>query len=213
MKPNVSEHWVSMSGMRGCIPEHLAVSPTRAEAVSDLSEVFGHVWSPRTFQAKFGRGNDYVEFPDDVKAGAQYAEVTRCDCEQPWLHQDEYTDKDAWLRHYGKDFGFSRRSDDIKLHIMTTGDRSVGIQGGSYTIICEGLRPAINDDPEYRKGVREIFAEAAVKVDDFPVEAAWFDDECAECGTRLPEDNKCPVCSDQERAEREWEELQDEQNA
>lgn len=73
---------------------------------------------------------------------------------------------------------FTKRSEkSFKLWVQDSGDSSVGIPASSFEI--ETFYPEMEED--YRDAARAIFAAAVIKLTDFPVRYAKFEDECPEC--------------------------------
>ncbi len=91
MLPRVQPHYIAMSGQHGCMPDHCEVFDTHGEAVEDLTQLFE---LGRTRKARL-RKDSYLELtPNPVEEnqgedfGAEYCEVTRCDCDNPLVHSD-----------------------------------------------------------------------------------------------------------------------------
>ena len=86
------KHYIAMSGSHGCLPDHCEVFETHADAVSDLAMLFE---LGRTRKARL-RKNSYLELtPSPIEArdedfgfGAEYCEITECDCDNPAIHSD-----------------------------------------------------------------------------------------------------------------------------
>jgi hypothetical protein len=71
---------------------------------------------------------------------------------------------------------------DLVLNIMSSGDRSVGIDPGRYTVIFHGT--ANSFDAVQREDTRDLLKETFETFDEFPCDA-WFDDECSACKSLL----------------------------
>jgi hypothetical protein len=85
------KHYVAMSGMHGCLPDHCEVFETLADAVSNLTQLF-ELGSTR--QARLKK-NLYLELElspveknQDVFFGADYCEIQECTCNDPFVHSD-----------------------------------------------------------------------------------------------------------------------------
>jgi len=85
------EHYIAMSGMHGCLPDHCEVYNTRKDAVEDLKGLFelGRIRETRLFE------NGYLELETTlIEAaqgdcfGADYCEVMVCNCDNPSQHSD-----------------------------------------------------------------------------------------------------------------------------
>ncbi len=84
-------HYIAMSGIHGCLPDHCEVFETRADAVADLTSLFelGRVREARL------RKNDYLELEVTLieaasgnSFGADYCEISSCNCATPEIHSD-----------------------------------------------------------------------------------------------------------------------------
>jgi len=91
MLPTVAPHYIAMSGMHGCLPDHCEVYESYKDAVSDLVQLFE---LGRTREARL-RKNSYLELtPNPVEEkqgqdfGAEYCQVETCDCDNPLVHSD-----------------------------------------------------------------------------------------------------------------------------
>ena len=85
------QHFISMSGSHGCLPDHCEVFATLEEAVNDLTQLFE---LGRTRRARL-TANRYLELtltPIEEKQehsfGADYCEIQICDCADSSVHSD-----------------------------------------------------------------------------------------------------------------------------
>lgn len=75
-------HYIEMSGLRGCLPDHCDVSFERRTCVESLAQLFElSEGRKRTLRA-----DGWLDLKPDE--GAEYAEITDCDCDEPWQHSD-----------------------------------------------------------------------------------------------------------------------------
>jgi hypothetical protein len=78
--------------MHGCLPDHCDAFETCADAVADLVQLFE---LGRTRAARL-RKNSYLELtPNSIEKaneefsfGADYCEITECNCDDPSVHSD-----------------------------------------------------------------------------------------------------------------------------
>jgi hypothetical protein len=85
------KHYIAMSGMHGCLPDHCEVFETREDAVSDLVFLFdlGRTRTARLRKESYLKLTpSAVERRQDVDFGADYCEITECDCDNPSIHSD-----------------------------------------------------------------------------------------------------------------------------
>jgi hypothetical protein len=89
--PRVAPHYVAMSGMHGCLPDHCEVFESHKDAAEDLTQLFD---LGSTRKARL-RKDSYLELtPNPVEEsqdedfGAEYCEITVCDCDNPLVHSD-----------------------------------------------------------------------------------------------------------------------------
>ena len=80
-------HYIAMSGSYGCLPDYLAVLPTVKAAAQSLGCI--HELSERKIKAL--ARDRYI----DLSEGADYAEISECDCSSPRDHDPELTDEDC----------------------------------------------------------------------------------------------------------------------
>ena len=85
------QHYIAMSGMHGCLPDHCEVYETLEDAVSDLANVFD---LGRTRQARL-KADKYLELTptpieqaQEMDFGAEYCEIQVCTCADPSTHSD-----------------------------------------------------------------------------------------------------------------------------
>ena len=93
MLPVVLPHYIAMSGQHGCLPDHCEVFETHKAAVEDLVQLFE---LGRTRKARLCK-DSYLELtPNPVEEnqgedfGAEYCEITECDCDNPLVHSDSH---------------------------------------------------------------------------------------------------------------------------
>jgi hypothetical protein len=91
MLPVVVPHYIAMSGQHGCLPDHCEVFESKKDAVQDLVQLFE---LGRTRAARL-RKDSYLELiPNPIEEkqgedfGAEYCEITVCDCDNPLAHSD-----------------------------------------------------------------------------------------------------------------------------
>jgi hypothetical protein len=91
MLPIVLPHYIAMSGQHGCLPDHCEVFESKKDAVQDLGQLFE---LGRTRAARL-RKDSYLELtPNPIEErqgedfGAEYCEITECDCDNPLVHSD-----------------------------------------------------------------------------------------------------------------------------
>jgi hypothetical protein len=75
-------HFIAMSGSHGCLPDHCEVFETCADSVEDLTNLFELGRTRKARLAKFR----YLELTRED--GAEYCEITECDCATPGVHSD-----------------------------------------------------------------------------------------------------------------------------
>lgn len=83
-------HYIAMSGMRGCLPDYCCSLESVEDAVESLAELFGDSLTEeqeQAFRRELSHGR-FHEFADPAEAGAQYAEITECDCPNPEDHDN-----------------------------------------------------------------------------------------------------------------------------
>ncbi len=93
MLPVVLPHYIAMSGQHGCLPDHCEVFESKKDAVQDLVQLFE---LGRTRAARL-RKDSYLELiPNPIEEkqgedfGAEYCEITECDCDNPIVHSDSH---------------------------------------------------------------------------------------------------------------------------
>jgi hypothetical protein len=78
-------HYIAMSGSFGCLPDWTATAETRDEALDVALDMWGeHMRAPEDTESlkEFG----FLALPSGV--GAEYVEVTACDCTDPSIHEE-----------------------------------------------------------------------------------------------------------------------------
>lgn len=85
------KHWIAGSGTHGCLFDHCEVYPTKAGAIADLAQLFDDVRGVASDLRKY----NYCELADKRtydgqpgNSGADYCEVSSCDCDDPACHSD-----------------------------------------------------------------------------------------------------------------------------
>lgn len=83
-------HYISGSGEHGCLYDNGPnVSRTLDDAVDDLAQTFD-LGRDRKRQLK---RDHYLEL-NPRRDGASYCEITQCDCDSPWEHDENGTPED-----------------------------------------------------------------------------------------------------------------------
>ena len=79
---NNATHFIAMSGTHGCLPDSCEVYDTHADAVEALAAMFelGRTRRTRLYAHR------YLELRR--ADGAEYCEITECDCATPEVHSD-----------------------------------------------------------------------------------------------------------------------------
>lgn len=92
----IKRHFIAMSGDHGCLPDYCDVFPEYQSAVDSLADMFSlgrtrkaRLFADRTLELK-------PNFNED-SFGAEYCEVTTCDCDNPAVHSDNGIDLDEYL--------------------------------------------------------------------------------------------------------------------
>jgi hypothetical protein len=87
MLPRVKRHYIAGSGSHGCLYDQCSYHEDYNSAVESLAETFE---LGRTRKARLKK-NGYLELVPGIAEdsfGAEYCEVTSCDCGNPLEHQD-----------------------------------------------------------------------------------------------------------------------------
>jgi hypothetical protein len=83
-------HFIYMHGTPGCMPDSIGVSGTLASALEDFDVYFGDVSEEITdaqvAEARADLARDGIVYFSGDGWGAQYAEISECDCAAPWEH-------------------------------------------------------------------------------------------------------------------------------
>jgi hypothetical protein len=79
-------HFIAMSGSYGCIPDNVTVFEKRIDAVRHLIDLF-------ELPVNGSRANDlritrYTDLGQGF--GADYAEVQKCNCDHPEIHDETF---------------------------------------------------------------------------------------------------------------------------
>jgi len=82
-------HYIAMSGDHGYMPDYRDVYPTADSAARGLAQLFE---LGKTKAAELKRYN-YLEL-NKRRYGAQYAEITSCNCDDPGQHSEQGIDED-----------------------------------------------------------------------------------------------------------------------
>lgn len=91
-------HWIGMNGSSGCTPDSCDVYDRKEDAVRSLVSTFD---GERGLFTGLMRDH-YFEFPSPGQAGADYAEISRCTCDTPWVHSESMTEADWTANHGGE---------------------------------------------------------------------------------------------------------------
>lgn len=94
------KHYIAGSGMAGCLYDYCSgACDTYEEAVNDILSVFGDSCSERDEEglrslltvkpSEVDRSGVIYGFHDTQEAGAHYAEITSCDCDDPSQHGED----------------------------------------------------------------------------------------------------------------------------
>jgi hypothetical protein len=85
------KHYIAMSGMHGCLPDYCEVHEALPDAINDLVNLFelGRERTKALRQAKYLElVRNPVEIAEERCFGADYCEITACDCDTPEVHSD-----------------------------------------------------------------------------------------------------------------------------
>ena len=82
MLPARPIHYIAMSGSHGCLPDHCEIYETRDGAIEDLASLFG------LGRRRIATLKRYGSLELGRRDGAEYCEVTQCDCDDPAVHSD-----------------------------------------------------------------------------------------------------------------------------
>lgn len=88
-KIKVKTHYVGMNGTSGCIPDSFRAYHSLSDAVDSLSDLLELTKGQR----KELHSSGYVACTPEQ--GADYAEISECDCPAPWEHS-ERDDDSKW---------------------------------------------------------------------------------------------------------------------
>jgi len=89
-------HYIAMAGLRGTMPNYCSVHPDIYGAVDSLLQICDpHSRKARLVEIERDL-HDYHYVDLDLRTdGNEYAEITTCDCNTPWIH-DETMTKEQW---------------------------------------------------------------------------------------------------------------------
>ena len=87
--PIVPSHFIGGSGEHGCLYDSCGVYHSLVDAVEGLADMFS---LGRTRKATLKKNRTLELNPS--RDGAEYCEITRCDCDEPWTHDDQMTEND-----------------------------------------------------------------------------------------------------------------------
>lgn len=79
-------HYIAISGAKGCLPDYCQSFAARKDAIDSLVALFE--LAPRGKFTQQLETCDYVSFPKHLFAGADYAEIQKCACDNPSIHND-----------------------------------------------------------------------------------------------------------------------------
>lgn len=83
------KHFIAMNGSFGCIPDACYVLRTRKDAVDTMKDSLELSRRQTTELRQTGSVNC------TRSQGADYCEISECDCKEPWTH-DENASEDDW---------------------------------------------------------------------------------------------------------------------
>ena len=78
------KHWIGMAGMHGCLPNYCGCYRTYEDAANGLAELHD-LGRNRSREL---RRDSYIEL-NLHRDGNEYAEISECDCDEPWVHSEE----------------------------------------------------------------------------------------------------------------------------
>jgi len=84
-------HYIAIAGPYGCLPNHCQGHRSRGEAILSLIDL--HDLPERGTKSIQLKVDGYTDL-DLATQGNEYAEVTECTCDEPWVHSDTDTPKD-----------------------------------------------------------------------------------------------------------------------
>jgi hypothetical protein len=91
------KHYIYMSGDHGYLPDYCDVSRDHKTAVESLAQLHDLGKTRKTSLAN----DNYLELEltpiekaQDHYFGAEYCEITECDCDTPWIHSDSITEEE-----------------------------------------------------------------------------------------------------------------------
>lgn len=79
-----NQHYILMSGSRGCLPDYCSSYESREDAVFAFTLLFG--LKARHELVKRLKRDNYVVLPKGW--GSDYVEIQECDCHTPEVHND-----------------------------------------------------------------------------------------------------------------------------
>lgn len=88
------KHFIAMGGLHGCLPSHCEVYDNYEDAVSGLTDIY----ELGKRRAELLRKNGGLEL-NMRRDGNQYVEITECDCDEPWIHDEGITQKGWEMDH------------------------------------------------------------------------------------------------------------------
>jgi hypothetical protein len=97
MEGTTMKHYIYMSGDHGCLPDYCDVSTSHSAAVDSLCQLhdLGSVRRKRL------ANDDYLELElspiektQGFDFGAEYCEITECECLEPWIHSDSMSEEE-----------------------------------------------------------------------------------------------------------------------
>jgi hypothetical protein len=94
-------HYIAMGGLHGYMPSHCGVWDTYEGAVSDMVSMYELGKGRAKLLKKDGSlelRNDGDEFPF-INDGNEYIEITECNCDEPWIHDEGLTEKEWKMDH------------------------------------------------------------------------------------------------------------------
>ena len=87
-------HYIAMAGMHGYLPNSCDVYDTARDAAESLADLHDLGRNRRRELVR----NGYIEL-NLQRDGNEYAEVSSCDCTEPWVHSEGVTEAE-WRREH-----------------------------------------------------------------------------------------------------------------
>ena len=145
-------HYIAGSGEHGCLYDYCAPCQTLAIAVDSLQGVFD-LGRNRTRELKRDR---YLSL-NPQRDGASYCEITECDCDEPWQHEeyadqltrDEWAD---WMQELDETPARPVTSDTLSNVVVVQDDgHGYSHQQGETTIVLSPYEEYLREESEIRR--------------------------------------------------------------